>query len=124
MTITPPLVPGDEAFNRLADRLASTLSNAFGYSLREAENHIRDFYVEYDKSLPARRDRLKYAGVDREFEWSAVDLFWHEDRALVLYIGYRLAGGDPDSLEFLEWRKTCWDALKLGQKVPWPRITR
>lgn len=124
MIITPPLVPGDEPFNRLADRLASTLSIAFGCSLQEAENHIRDFYVEYDKSLPARRDRLKYAGVDREFEWSAVDLFWHEDRALVLYIGYRLADGDPDSLEFLEWRKTCWDALKLGQKVPWPRIKR
>jgi hypothetical protein len=124
MTITPPLVPGDEEFNRLADSLASTLSNAFGYSLQDAEKHIRDYYVEYDRSVPAMRDRLKKAGVEREYEWSAADHFWHEGPALVLYIGYRLAGGDPNSLDFLEWRKTCWDALKLGQKVPWPRITR
>jgi hypothetical protein len=124
MTISPPLIPGDDLFNRLADRLAATLSIAFGYSLEEGEGYVRDYYVEYDQSLPAMRDRLKSAGVETEFEWTAADHFWHEDSALVLFIGYRLAGGDPTGVDFLEWRKTCWDALKLGQRVPLPHIAR
>jgi hypothetical protein len=124
VTITPPLVPGDESFNCLADRLAASLSTAFGYSLEEAEGHIRDYYLEYEQSLPARRDAFKKAGVAKAFDWTAADLFRHDDIALVLFIGYRLAGGDPHSVEFLDWRKTCWDALKAGQRVPSPRTAR
>jgi hypothetical protein len=120
MTISPPLIPGDEEFNRLADQLAATLSAAFGYSLQEAERHIRNYYVEYERSLPAMRDQLRRAGVKRQYEWSAADHFWHEGEALVLLVGYRLAGGDPESSVFLEWRKGCWDALKHGRRVPSP----
>jgi hypothetical protein len=122
MTISPPLVPDDEQFNKLANRLARELSTAFGYSLEESETHIRNFFNEYEKSIPERARSLREAGVTREFDWTTVDLFFHEDSALVLYIGYQLAGGDPTSLKYLDWRKNCWDPLKLGERVPLPQI--
>jgi hypothetical protein len=120
MAINPPLIPGDEEFNHLADQLAATLSAAFGYSLQEAELHIRSYFIEYERSLPARRDQLRRLGVPAELEWSVADHFWHEGKALVLLIGYRLAGGDPAGSAFLEWRKGCWDALRSGGRVPSP----
>jgi hypothetical protein len=108
MAINPPLIPGDEDFNHLADRLAATLSVAFGYSLQEAELHIRNYFVEYERrEIPG---------------WSAADHFFHDGVAVVLLIGYTLAGGDPTSLAFLEWRKSCWDALRHGRRVPSPPI--
>lgn len=122
MTITPPLIHDDEAFAKLSNRLAQQLSTAFGYSLPEAEDHVRDCYQEYEASIPDRRRSLREAGVTTELEWSARDHFWHEDSALVLHIGYRLAGGDPNGAAFLEWRKTCWDALRSGGRVPSPTL--
>jgi hypothetical protein len=121
MTISPPLVPDDDGFNALANRLASQLSSAFGYPLPEAEKHIRDFYVDYQNSIPEQRKAFEKRGVSGE-PMTAEQVFWHEDSALVLEIGYRLAGGDISGLKFLDWRKGCWDALKNGQRVPPPTI--
>lgn len=122
MTITPPLIPGDDHFNALANRLAATLSTAFGYSMPEAEEHIRNFYEAYEKAAPERRALLQKNGINETLEWSAADLFWHDDVALVLRIGYGLAGGDVNSVAFLDWRKTCWEALRNGQRVPAPGV--
>jgi hypothetical protein len=122
MTISPPLVADDEQFNKLANRLARELSSAFGYSLEEAETRIRDFFNAYEESIPARARYLRELGVSKELDWTTVDYFFHEDSAIVLHIGYQLAGGDPTSLKFLDWRKDCWDPLKLGERVPLPPI--
>lgn len=122
MAITPPLIPNDDDFNELANRLAAKLSSAFGYSLPDAEEHIRNFYIEYEQSAPQRRKVLKDKGVQEDLAWSAAELFWHDDVALVLLIGYRLAGGNTNTLEFLDWRTACWDALKSDQRVPDPRF--
>jgi hypothetical protein len=65
MAITPPL-SDHEPFNQLANRLASQLSSAFGYTLPEAEEHIRNFYVDYERSMPERRRYLKESGVQLE----------------------------------------------------------
>lgn len=119
MTISPPLIPDHGPFNELANRFARELSSAFGYSLPEAEEHIRRFYIEYEKSIPERRRFLEEKGVKTE-PMSAEEVFWHDDSALVLQIGYQLAGGDVSGVAFLDWRKRCWDALKRGERVPAP----
>jgi hypothetical protein len=121
MTISPPLTPGDDAFNALANRLAGQLSSAFDYSLAEAENHIRDFYLDYQRSIPETRKVYAQRGVTTE-PMTAKEVFWHEDSALVLEIGYRLAGGDIGGVEFLEWRKGCWDVFISGKRVPTPDL--
>ena len=121
MTISPPLFPDDDGFNLLANRFARELSSAFGYSLPEAERHIRDFYVDYQRSIPEQREAMKKRGFSVE-PMTAEEVFGHEDSWLVLEIGYRLAGGDTRGVEFLEWRNGCWDALKNGQRVPSPNI--
>jgi hypothetical protein len=64
MTISPPLIPDHGPFNELANRLARELSTAFGYSL--PEEHIRRFYIEYEKSMPERRRFLREKGVKTE----------------------------------------------------------
>ncbi len=121
MTISPPLFPEDDGLNDLADRLATELSTAFGYSLPEAESHIRNFYLDYQRSIPEQREIMKKKGVSAE-PMTAEEVFGHEDSWLVLEIGYRLAGGDVRGTKFLEWRNGCWDALKSGQRVPTPNI--
>jgi hypothetical protein len=124
MTITPELVFGDDVFNELANRLARELSSAFGYTLAEAEKHIADFYAEFEASIPERSLALREMGSDGELHaWTALELFFHEDSALVLMIGYRLAGGDIDRLEFLSWRRICWEPLRNGQRVPSPNLS-
>lgn len=121
MAITPPLTQDDDELNELGNRFARELSSAFGYTLPEAEGHIRDFYLEYERSMPERRLSLQAKGVSTE-PMTTADVFWHDGSALVLLIGYRLAGGNPNTLEFLDWRKDCWDALKSGQRVPKPHF--
>jgi hypothetical protein len=123
MTISPPISPDDDSLNQLANKLAGQLSSAFGYTLAEAETHIRDFYVEYDRThVPAAHAAMKEFGYTGDNVYTAADLFWHDDSALVLLIGYRLAGGDTNTLAFLDWRKGCWDALFSGQRVPAPPL--
>lgn len=121
MAIAPPLTTDDHELNELGNRFARELSSAFGYPLREAEEHIRDFYLEYEKSMPERRRFLQEKGVKTE-PMTTADVFWHDGSALVLLIGYRLAGGNPNSLEFLDWREACWEPLKNGQRVPEPHF--
>ena len=121
MAITPPLTLDDDELNELGNRFARELSSAFGYPLPEAEKYIRDFYLEYEMSMPERRLFLREKGVKTE-PMTTADVFWHDGSALVLLIGYRLAGGNPNSLEFLDWRKDCWDAFKSGRRVPQPRF--
>ncbi|MFT3722960.1 MAG: hypothetical protein QM773_05170 [Hyphomonadaceae bacterium] len=122
MTISPPLIADHEPFNALANRFARELSTSFGYSLSEAEEHIRNYYFEYEASIPEMNRRLKEVHGIEPTEWSAELHFWHEGSAIVLLVGYRLAGGDPGSLKFLDWRKNCWDALNSGQRVPPPML--
>jgi hypothetical protein len=128
MTIAPPLAPDDDNLNETANVFARELSSAFGYPLPEAEEHVRDFYLEYERSMPERRRALAKAfvahGLDAEKAepMNTAEVFFHDGSALVLLIGYRLAGGDPNTLEFLDWRKGCWDALRNGQRVPTPRF--
>lgn len=107
-------------FNELADRLARQLASAFGYPLAEAEQHIVEFYRRYEEWTPVQAQNLKEKGINPEWAWTAKDYFWHEDSALVLELGYELAGGKPHSLAFSDWRKGCWDALRNGQRVPLP----
>ena len=97
-----------EHFDRLVNRLARELSTGFGYSLEEAEKHLSDFYEAYDKNPPEG--------------WTAADYFWHDDSAVVLRIGYELAGGKSSSLAFLDWRKECWEPLRKGERVPDPPL--
>lgn len=122
MTITPPLVPHDRFFNRLANRMARELWKGFGYPLREAEQHIWNYFHEYEQALPFRR--RKYWREDRSgFDWTARLLFFHDESALVLDIGYSLAGG-AGGLDFLDWRSGCWEALWNGRRIPLPRNLR
>lgn len=121
MTITPPLAPEDDYhFNKLANEFAEQLAASFGYTLQDAEEHVRAFFTEYENSIPARRSSLKAMGVELEPDYSAIDYFSHEGNAVVLYLGYRLAGGNPEGIEFLDWRKNCWDALRRGERIPLP----
>jgi hypothetical protein len=122
MAITPPLDPNDDDLNWLANDLATKLASAFGYPLPQAEEHIRKYYLEYERAAPLRRQVLRDHGAPEERAWTAKEVFGHDYSSLVLEIGYRLAGGDVRSEEFFEWRKTCWDALKNDQRVPPPRI--
>ncbi len=121
MTITPPLSEDDQDLNDVANRFATELSSAFGYPLPEAEEHVRSFCLDYEASRPEARRVLLDNGVSTE-PMTTAEVFFHDGSALVLEIGYRLAGGNPRSLEFLDWRKDCWDALKSGQRVPKPRF--
>jgi hypothetical protein len=106
MTLSLPLDEENEYFDQLANRLARELATGFGYSLEEAEKHLSEFYLAYDKKRPGG--------------WTAADYFNHDDSAVVLRLGYELAGGNSSSLEFIDWRKGCWEPLRNGERVPAP----
>lgn len=110
MTLSLPLDEENEYFDRLANRLARELSTGFGYSIEDAERHLTDFYLAYDKMRPGG--------------WTAYDYFNHDDSAVVLRLGYELAGGDSSSLAFFDWRKACWEPLRSGERVPVPFADR
>ncbi len=73
MAISPPLIPGEDAFNAfntLADKLAAKLSSAFGYTPSEAEQYIRTFYDECESSEPQRRKQLRDSDVSEHGAWA------------------------------------------------------
>jgi len=107
MTINPPLNPADPDFNSFADKIAATLSKAFGHTLSDAESYVRAFY-EFRQS----RD---FGG------WSAEDYFFHESFAIVLEIEWYRVIGEAWDIDYLDWRKICWDPLSAGARVPPPR---
>lgn len=49
MTLSLPLDEESGYFDKLANGLSRELSTGFSYSLEDAEKHLTDFYLAYDK---------------------------------------------------------------------------
>jgi hypothetical protein len=104
-----PALPTDEVTNRFFDDVVSDLHCNFGYSMVEASNLIREYYVSFRDAEFCRAIRVPVQDDD---------YFLHEGvRGMALRIHYYLGiKGDPDPQAFIMWRTSLQSSRTKVEK--------